>query len=182
MPRGRVRRLCEQKSDANLSNRPSILFERQVDAHAQRFQHIRGTALRTRRAVAVFRDARARRCRNNRRCRRNIKRVRAIASRAARVNHLLGARFAISEDSRGISPHHPRESRKFLYLHRPLVQRRQQTQDLRRLHAPGEQLFHHGLCLRACIEEARFKALDFCVKSAHFAAVLRVLARVRRSG
>jgi len=36
MPRRRVRRLREQKPDANLPDRPPIPFERQINSHAQR--------------------------------------------------------------------------------------------------------------------------------------------------
>ena len=80
----------------------------------------------------------------------------------------------IGEDPRGISPHHPRESREFLHLHRPLVQRCQYPHDLRRLHPTRKQLVHYRFCLSACVEVAGFKALDLFANFVHFVAVLRV--------
>jgi hypothetical protein len=67
VPRGRVCGLREQKSDANLPNRPPILFERQIDPHAQRFQHVCRAASRAGRAIPMLCHARARRRRNDRR-------------------------------------------------------------------------------------------------------------------
>ena len=35
-----------QKADANLEDRPAVVFQRQINPHAQRFQHIGGPAPR----------------------------------------------------------------------------------------------------------------------------------------
>src|SRR2546430_5926149 len=52
-PRGRVCGLREQKSDANLPDRPPIPFERQIDPHPQRFQRVCRTASRDRKSTRL---------------------------------------------------------------------------------------------------------------------------------
>ena len=135
MPRCRVCGLREQKPNTNLTDRPPIPFERQVDSHPQFFQYVCRTAPRTRRAIPMLRHARARRRSNNRRRRRNIKRVRAVSARSARVHHVCRTRFAVRKHAGRVLSHDVRKSRELLCLNWPPVERLQQSHNFRCLDA-----------------------------------------------
>jgi hypothetical protein len=160
MPRSRVRSLRKQKSDANLADRAPIPFERQINPHPQRFQHVCRTASRTGRAIPMLCDARARRRGNDRRRRRNIKRVRTIATGSARVHHVRGLRFAVRKHPCRMPPHHTRKSREFLNLDGPPIERRQQSHNLWRFHASRKQLLHCRFCFRALEHMPGLDSLD----------------------
>src|SRR5262249_40293133 len=114
----------------------------QINAHAERFEHVCRTAQRTRRAIAVFRNSRIRGSRNNRRRRRNIECLRAVTASSARIHHVCWRRFTFGKHTRRIPPHHSRNPSKLHRTIRSRVQRRQQPHHVWRLEPPREQLFH----------------------------------------
>jgi hypothetical protein len=104
--RGMVQRR-EHKPDADLLDALRDLFGREVQVHAQRFQHIGTAALAADGAVAVLGDGYARRRDHERRRRREVPSLQRVAARAAGVQqvrvidgnlHRVGAHGACEAD------------------------------------------------------------------------------------
>ena len=86
---GRVVGLREHEAESDLVDAVGHVGRRQVDAHAQRLQHVGRPAARRHRPVAVLGDIRAARGRDQRRRRRDVERVGAVAAGAGRVDQRL---------------------------------------------------------------------------------------------
>jgi hypothetical protein len=84
VPRRGVGRGCEQKTNANFTYRAA--GKRQIEAHAQGLQHIRGAAAGADGAGAMLGNARASRRGDDCRGRRNVKRARFVSARAASID------------------------------------------------------------------------------------------------
>ena len=56
---GGMRRLGKQESNTDITDRAADPFKWQVNPYTQRFQHVRASAFRARRTIAMFGDARS---------------------------------------------------------------------------------------------------------------------------
>ncbi len=93
----------EHEPDAGAADAFRHLVGLQVDARAERFEHVGGAGLARHAAIAVFRDLGAGRGRDEHRCGRNVERVRAIAAGADDVDEV---RIGRDLDTRGELAHH----------------------------------------------------------------------------
>ena len=80
---------------------------RRGDVDAERFEHVRAAAAARDRAVAVLGDAHAARREHDRRDRRDVERVRAVAARAAGVEHRRVTSATASSRARAWSARSP---------------------------------------------------------------------------
>ncbi len=102
---GGVGGLRKQKADADFANGAAGLLKRNIDAHAERFEDVRGAALGTGGTVAVLGDAGACCGSHNGRSGRDVESVGAIAARATGVHHVFRQRGPRGEDRCRSFPH-----------------------------------------------------------------------------
>ena len=90
----------------------------------------------------------------------NIERRKSLSARPTRIHEILRRPFAVRKYARRMPPHDGGKSRQFLRLDGPLVERREQSHDFRRFHAPGKQFLHHLFRFGAREDMSRFRADD----------------------
>ena len=82
----------EHEAEAELVDRARDPLGRLLEREAERLEHVGGAGGRRHGAVAVLRDPRAGRRRHDRRRRRDVERVRAVAARPGRVDEVVALR------------------------------------------------------------------------------------------
>ncbi len=160
MTRGGVRGRCEKKAEADFANGHSHLCARQIDTHTQSFQHVGRSTPRTDRTIAMFRNPRAASRRYDRSGGRDVEGAKTVSASAAGIDQAVRAQFIVLKYAQSVTPHHARKTRKLGNQNRSLVQRAQETHNLRIVHAPAEQFLHHGFGLSTRKNAARFQLLD----------------------
>ena len=138
VPHRRMKRRREEERDAGLVEAALDDRRRGRDVDAERLEQVGAAAAARHRSVAVLRDRDAARGEHQRRDRRDVERVRAIAAGAAGVEH----RRVVARQPRRPRAHRPREADDLgrpLPLHR---QRDEQPGDLRRLRPAVHDLVH----------------------------------------
>ena len=149
--RGGVHGRRKKKSDADFFDGCGHALRRQIDAHAEMFEHVRRAAARTDRAVAVLRHAHARARHHERRRGRNVECARSVAAGAAGIDQRFDRRRGglpgkIGVAWRRIAVAKPTSSSTVSPFMRSAVSK---PGDLRVAGAAGEDLFHRGFGFHA---------------------------------
>ncbi len=156
----RMVRLREEEAEAELVDRPLDLLRGQLELEAERLEHVRRAGLRRRGAVAVLRDRRSRRRRDEGRRGRDVVRVRAVAAGADDIDDV----GALRVDAEDVLAHRLGAARDLVRRLALRAQRDEEAGDLRLRRLAAHDLAHRRARLVArqvvAVEQARDDRLD----------------------
>ena len=156
----RMMRLGEEEAEPELVDRALDPLRRQREREPERLEHVRGSRRRGGRTVPVLRDGSSRRGGDERRRRRDVERVRAVAARADHVDEIV----ALRPDRQDVLAHRLGAARDLVRGLALEPQRDEEAADLRLRRVAAHDLVHHvaGLLTRevVAVEQSRERGLD----------------------
>ena len=146
---GGMGRGSEKKSDSQLANGLTGMFQGEVDTHTERFEHICRAAARTYRPVAVLRHTSTSRGSDEGGGSGNVECSGAVATGAAGVNEVVRASFSGNKYGSSVAPHDTGKSAQFGRMDLSAVQSFEQTNNVGSRDPASEEFLHEEFGFRA---------------------------------
>lgn len=150
----------EEEADADFADGFAGVEKGMIDIDAEGFENVGRTGEGSGGAIAVFGYAGARRGSDYGGGGGDVEGAAGVATGAAGVDHVFRARISGQKDGSGVAAHDGSEGRKLRWGDCAAIERSEQTNDVWRFDAAGEQLFHQQFRFGARKGITGFDALD----------------------